>query len=74
MGEKIKTLSKGKLLNESFQIELNHPVLSGRDQQIHIQSDKFRFEMDKKDYVKYALSVLAAEKNLKNLKGIKWVI
>jgi len=46
MGEKIKTLSKGKLLNADFEIELNHPPSSGQDQQIHIQSDKFRFEIN----------------------------
>jgi len=71
MGEKIKNLSKGKILNTSFEIELNHPPVSGQDQQVHIQSEKFRFEMDKKDYIQYALSVLVAEKNLKKLKGIK---
>jgi len=70
MGEKIKTLSKGKLLNTGFEIELNHPSSSGQDQQIHIQSDKFRFEMDRKDYLNYALSILVAEKNLKTLKKI----
>ena len=48
-----------------------HPLSSGKDQQVHIQSTKFRFEMDKKDYVKYALAILVAEKNLKNLKVIK---
>ena len=71
MGEKIKTLSRGKLLNSDFEIELNHPPLSGQDEQIHVQSDKFRFEMDKKDYLKYALAILVAEKNLKNLKRLK---
>jgi hypothetical protein len=71
MGEKIKILSKGRLLNTDFEIELNHPPSSGQDQQIHIQSDKFRFEMDKKDYIKYALSILVAEKNLKKMKDIK---
>ena len=71
MGEKIKTLSKGNILNTEFEIELNHPPASGQDQQIHIQSDKFRFEIDKKDYIEYALSILVAEKNLKNLKGLK---
>jgi hypothetical protein len=70
MGEKIKTLSKGKILNVDFEIELNHPPVDGEDQQIHIQSKKFRFEMDKKDYLKYALSILVAEKNLKSLKDI----
>lgn len=68
MGEKIKTLSKGNLINSEFEIELNHPPSKGQDYQIHIQSEKFRFEMDKKDYIKYALSVLVAEKNLKNSK------
>jgi len=71
MGEKIKTLSKGKILNTEFEIELNYPPRKGQDYQIHIQSDKFRFEIDKKDYLKYALSILTAEKNLKNLKAIK---
>mgnify|MGYP006425530013 CR=1 FL=1 len=41
MGEKIKTLSAGSFLNSEFEIELNHPPLSGKDQQIHIQSNKF---------------------------------
>lgn len=71
MGEKISTLAYGRALNSDFEIELNHPTIAGQDEQIHIQSDKFRFEMDKKDYFKYALSVLVAEKNLKNIKGLK---
>ncbi len=70
MGEKIKTLTKGKILDLDFEIELNHPLSSSKDEQIHIQSNKFRFELDKKDYIKYALSILVAQKNLKNLKGI----
>ena len=48
MGEKIKILSKGKILNSNFEIELNHPITNEQDEQIHIQSDKFRLEMDKK--------------------------
>ncbi len=71
MGEKIKTLSTGKLLNVDFEIELNHPPSIGQDEQIHIQPNKFRFEVDKKDYLRYALSILVAEKNLKNLKDMK---
>ena len=71
MGEKIKTLSKGKILNNNFEIELNHPPSSGLDQQIHIQLKKFRIEMDRKDYLKYAFSILVAEKNLKILKQLK---
>lgn len=71
MGEKIKILSKGKILNNNFEIELNQAVVINQDQQIHIQSNKFRIEMDKKDFIKYALSILVAVKNLKILKELK---
>lgn len=71
MGEKIKTLAKNKIVGVNFEIELNHPPNKGLDQQIHIQSESFRFELDKKDFVKYALSILVAGKNLKSLKGIE---
>lgn len=70
MGEKIRKLSEGKLLGADFEVELNHPTVSGQDQQVHIQSDRFRFEMGRKEYIKYALAVLLAERNLKNLKGL----
>jgi hypothetical protein len=71
MGEKIKILSKGKILNEEFEVELNHPLSKGKSQQIHLQSQKFRVELDRKDYLKYGLSVLAAAKKIKILKRIK---
>ncbi|MCF7870100.1 MAG: hypothetical protein K9M01_03170 [Candidatus Omnitrophica bacterium] len=71
MGEKIKILSKGKILNEEFEVELNHPLSKGTSQQIHLQSQKFRVELDRKDYLKYGLSVLAAAKKIKMLKRIK---
>lgn len=70
MGEKIKILSGANLLHKKFVIELNSPTVKGQDEQIHIQSENIRFEIDKKHYIKYALSVLLAEKNLKYLKGI----
>ena len=70
MGEKIKKLSEGKILNSEFEIELNRPSSFSQNEQIHIQSEKFRFELDKTDFVKYALSILVAERNLKNLKNI----
>jgi hypothetical protein len=71
MGEKIKTLSKGKFLDNNFEIELNHPASIGQGRQIHIQTKKFRLEMDEKDYLKYAFSILLAEMNLKKLKRLK---
>jgi hypothetical protein len=71
MGEKIEVLSKGKILNSIFEIELNHPVVRGQDNQIHVQSNDVRLEIDEKDFLKYAFSILVAEKNLKNMKKIK---
>ena len=71
MGEKIKVLSVGKLLGADFEVELNHPLSKGGRRQVHIQSEKFRVEMDLEDYIVYALSVLSAEKKLRILKRIK---
>ncbi len=70
MGEKITTLSSGKSEGMDLQIELNHPVTEGACRQVHIQSRRFRMEMDEKNYIKYALAVLAAEKNFRGLKGL----
>ncbi len=71
MGEKVKVLSKGKLVNTTFEIELNKPTFVGQSNQIHIQTNKNRIELGQDDYLAYAFTVLVAEKNLKNLKGIK---
>lgn len=71
MGEIIKKLADGKLLGANIEIELNHPPASGQEQQIHIQSNKFRFEMDRSNFLKFATSILVAEKSLKYSKGIK---
>lgn len=71
MGEKIKDLSKGILHNRTLNIELNQSNNSDKDELIHIQSDIYRIEMKKKDYIHYALSILLAEKNLKKIKDIK---
>lgn len=71
MGEKIKTLAKARFANYDVEIELNHPPVNGADEQVHIQTDKYRFEIDKTEYIEYAIAVLLAEKNLKKLKNIK---
>lgn len=46
MGEKIRTIAKSEVLGAKFELELNHPAISGQEEQIHLQSDEFRFEMD----------------------------
>ena len=71
MGEKIKILAKGKLFGSDIEIELNHPPSQGCDKQIHLQSKNLRFEIDKKDYIQFALTILLAEENLKRLKKLK---
>lgn len=70
MGEKISTLAYGRALNSDFEIELNHPTIAGQDQQVHIQTGNFRFEMNKSDYIRYSMAILLAEKNLKKIKRI----
>ena len=71
MGEKIKILAKGKLFGSNIEIELNRPPSQDCDEQIHLQSKSLRFEMDKKDYIQYALTILFAEENLRRLKKLK---
>jgi len=71
LGEKIKILAKGKLFGSNIEIELNRPPSQGCDEQIHLQSEKLRLEIDKKDYIQYALTILFAENNLRRLKKLK---
>lgn len=70
MGEKIKTLDKGKLHGKIIEIELNHPTSHRGEQQIHIQNNKYRFELNKSEFIRLALTILVAEKNLKKLKNL----
>jgi len=71
MGEKIITLAEGKFFNSEFEIELNAPSRTGQYQEIHIQSNNFRFEVNSKDFHTYAIAILVAERALKESKGIK---
>lgn len=70
MGEKIRTLSRGEVLGHDLEIEINHPMEDGQEEQIHIQSPKFRFEMSKSQFIKYGLKVLLAQKQIKITKRI----
>ncbi len=70
MGEKIKILAYGKIINTEYEIELNHPSSKGQDKTVHIQSKKFRLELENRDYLKLAFSILIAVKNLKIIKGM----
>lgn len=70
MGEKIQTLAKLNIQNTSVEIEHNEPNSSPGEEQIHIEWNKHRLEMSKKEFIKYGLAVLIADKNLKNIKNI----
>lgn len=74
MGEKIKILSNGKFCGEHVDVELNHPLFQNGEEQIHLQAKQFRFDFNRKEYMQCALSVLVAEKNLRNLKNLKKVL
>lgn len=70
MGEKIKVLSSGNISGTFLEVELNKPTVAGHDLQVHIQSEKYRFELDRDDFIKCAMTILVAEKNLKFMKRI----
>lgn len=71
MGEKITDLAIGTVLGARLEIELNHPNIEGQQRQVHLQSSDFRFELNQDEYIKCALVVLKAARNLKQLKNIQ---
>ena len=63
MGEVIKRLGFFVHRRTPYTIELNSPVVSSEETQIHIQSDEFRLEMSRSEYIAFSCAVkLAAEK------------
>ena len=71
MGEKIKILASGNLNGNDIEIELNEPVVSFRDKQIHIQSSKARYELEYKDFLRMAFGLCFSAEQLKRVKKIK---
>lgn len=71
MGEKVKLLGSFYFKSKIYEIELNKPPVSGATEQVHIQSDNFRLEIDKADYIKFAISILVATSKLKKIKGME---
>ena len=70
MGEKIRTLSRGKIHGVDFEVELNKAHAAHMPRDIHIQSNEFRYNLDEREYLHLALTVLNAKKKLEKLKGI----
>lgn len=70
MGEKIRTLARGDILGCDLEIELNKAHSKNMPRDIHIQSKKFRLDMNEREYIKLALTVLKAKGQLVKMKGI----
>ena len=70
MGEKIRTLSKGKIQGEDVEIELNfaHSIDQPRD--IHIQTAKARFQLNELEYARLAISIISAKRRLLAMKKL----
>lgn len=69
MGEKIKTLAKGKLKNSDLEIELNKADSKGGLRSVHIQNENYRFDMDEIEFYKIATGIISAKRKLLKLKG-----
>jgi hypothetical protein len=69
MGEQLETLGLLKLGEFEFVVDANLgiPVPGGRD--IHIQNEKFRFQMYERDFVKFLAKIVAAQQALGKSKG-----
>ncbi len=70
MGEKLRTLSKINLFGVEIEVELNKANRVGGLRDIHIQTPQFRVDMDEREYLKLASSVLWAKQHLRYLKGL----
>lgn len=71
MGEKIASLSKIKFRGSNFEIEMNLPHSKGMKNDIHIQSDNFRFQCKEDDFYKLAANILLSREILRRIKKIE---
>lgn len=69
MGEKIIDLAVGDVKEIKLEIELNHSPSGHGENHIHLQTGAFRLELTRSEYIKDALTILLAQRNLKNLKN-----
>ena len=68
MGEKIRDYAKIKIGEETFNIELNKPHVSGMPYCIHIQNHKFRMEMPDYEFARMASAIVFARQQFEKLK------
>ena len=70
MGEYIKDLSKIKIGNTQFRIELNAAYYRNGKYDIHIQCDKGRIGLSDIEFLQLATCFMAAKKQLEHYKEI----
>lgn len=71
MGEKIRTLANGKLGKTNIEIEENTPHSSKEKNDIHIQTNTFRYQMKSDSFIEAGLIFLSAAEKLSRLKKLK---
>ena len=71
MGEKIAILGSAVVSGTEVEIELNHPPRAGLERQVHLQTDRMRYEMSEDDFVRFAATVSLGKANLKRIKKLK---
>lgn len=64
MGEIITSLGNINLNDVDFEIELNEGVNSS-DLIVHFQTEKFRMEMNERDFISVSISALSALRRIK---------
>jgi len=69
MGEKIKNLASLNIKGTKFDVELNKPVATTSQQQIHIQSGAIRMEFEMSDFLRIATGICFSAEQLKRLKN-----
>lgn len=71
MGEKIEDLGELTLAGKRFGVEANLglPGRGGRD--IHIQNERFRFQMYEGKYLEFLAKVISSNAKVEKSKGLK---
>ena len=68
MGEKIEELGKLSIGEEEFMVDANLGLPGPGRRDIHIQNEKFRFQMYEVDFVNFLARVISAQKKVERAK------
>ncbi len=70
MGEVLKILKETKIGDTKILIEQNAPLTRQGARVIHLQNEKFRFEMPESEFLKLAAALAYARNNFDFMKGL----